>query len=80
MRSTARTHPRLTKQRAGETAKKAVEIAALLQADLDEKVPGYSPDEAITHCGKRKCTAGKLWKRAEDYRKDELVSVRLGGS
>ena len=55
----------------------AVEIATVLQADLREKVPGYAPDKEVTHCGKKKCTAGKLWKRAEDYRKDELVSVRF---
>ncbi|EJK72272.1 hypothetical protein THAOC_06208 [Thalassiosira oceanica] len=56
-------------------APQAVEVAALLQARLDGDVPDYTPDVSVTHCGKRKCTAGKLWKRAEDYRKDELVSL-----
>jgi len=53
-------------------APQAVEVATLLQARLDGDVPDYTPDVSVTHCGKRKCTAGKLWKRAEDYRKDEL--------
>jgi tetratricopeptide (TPR) repeat protein len=44
--------------------------------DLTDKIPSdYVVPEDITHCGdtKRKvCSAGKLWKRAEELRKDDM--------
>ena len=44
--------------------------------DLAAKIPeDYIIPEDITHCGdskRRPCSAGKLWKRAEELRKDDM--------
>jgi len=32
----------------------------------------YEPPKELTHCGKRQCSAGKLWKRAEEMRKADM--------
>lgn len=32
----------------------------------------YTPPKELTHCGKRLCSAGKLWKRAEEMRKEDM--------
>ena len=46
-----------------------LDIARELQQALPED---YVPSSDITHCGKKKCSAGKLWKRAEEMRKDDM--------
>jgi len=35
----------------------------------------YTPPQELSHCGKRQCSAGKLWKRAEEMRKALLVDT-----
>ena len=47
-------------------------VARELQSSLPED---YTPPEDISHCGDKKrrpCSAGKLWKRAEELRKDDM--------
>jgi tetratricopeptide (TPR) repeat protein len=46
-----------------------LDIMARLTADLP---PTYTPPAELTHCGKKACTAGKLYKRAEESRKAEM--------
>lgn len=45
-----------------------LDIARALQRALGD----YTSPKDITHCGKKKCSAGKLWKRAEDMRKLDM--------
>ena len=51
-----------------------LDIARQLQTALND----YTPPQDITHCGgdsnkkARVCSAGKLWKRAEDMRKEDM--------
>ena len=42
--------------------------------ELDGNLPeGYEPDEELVpKCGKRACSAGKLWKRADGLRKADI--------
>jgi len=49
---------------------KVLEVAKELQDALEAK--NYTPPQELTHCGKRRCSAGKLWKRAEEMRKDDM--------
>ena len=51
-----------------------LDIARELQSSLPEN---YAPPNDITHCGedgkkRRTCSAGKLWKRAEEMRKADM--------
>ena len=52
------------------TQQKVLEVAKELQNEL--KVQNYTPPQELTHCGKRQCSAGKLWKRAEEMRKADM--------
>lgn len=61
-----------------------LDIARELQQSLTSSPSGqdYTPSIDITHCGgesgnkkSRPCSAGKLWKRAEDMRKAELYDA-----
>jgi hypothetical protein len=55
---------------------KVLEVAQKLQdAYLTGKEDGYTPPKELTHCGKRVCSAGKLWKRAEEMRKADMHDV-----
>ena len=47
-----------------------MEVATKLQELLEAK--NYEPPKELTHCGKRPCSAGKLWKRAEEMRKADM--------
>jgi len=55
-----------------------LDVARDLQESLLASAGGYVPPEDVTHCGgdakkkSRPCSAGKLWKRAEDFRKDDM--------
>ena len=40
--------------------------------DNDNNNNYYTPPRDITHCGKRPCSAGKLWKRAQELRKADM--------
>jgi len=53
-----------------DTQQKVLEVAKELQDEL--KVQNYTPPQELTHCGKRQCSAGKLWKRAEEMRKADM--------
>lgn len=51
-----------------------LDVARELQGALPE---GYAPPKDVTHCGedskkRRPCSAGKLWKRAEEMRKEDM--------
>lgn len=61
-----------------------LDIARELQQSLTSSSSGqdYTPSTDVTHCGgesdnkkSRPCSAGKLWKRAEDMRKAELYDA-----
>mmetsp|Transcript_79688 Transcript_79688/g.161443 ORF Transcript_79688/g.161443 Transcript_79688/m.161443 type:complete len:651 (-) Transcript_79688:223-2175(-) len=45
-------------------------VARLLQKQLE--TTDYEPPKELTHCGKRQCSAGKLWKRAAELRKADM--------
>jgi len=45
-------------------------VAKQLLEELTSK--NYTPPRELTHCGKRSCSAGKLWKRAEEMRKADM--------
>ncbi|KAL3771298.1 hypothetical protein ACHAW5_004507 [Stephanodiscus triporus] len=52
-------------------------VARRLQKSLAEGRADYAPPTTVTHCGggggkSRPCSAGKLWKRAEEFRKDDM--------
>lgn len=55
-----------------------LDVARELQTSLSNSGTEYTPPNDITHCGgdsnkkSRPCSAGKLWKRAEDFRKDDM--------
>ena len=55
-----------------------LDVARELQRSMAEKSAGYSPPTSVTHCGgdskkkSRPCSAGKLWKRAEEFRRDDM--------
>eukprot|EP00537_Pseudo-nitzschia_pungens_P005953 CAMPEP_0172360826 /NCGR_PEP_ID=MMETSP1060-20121228/4780_1 /TAXON_ID=37318 /ORGANISM="Pseudo-nitzschia pungens, Strain cf. cingulata" /LENGTH=652 /DNA_ID=CAMNT_0013082915 /DNA_START=36 /DNA_END=1994 /DNA_ORIENTATION=+ len=53
-----------------ETQKAVMQVARKLQEVLDSQ--NYHPPKELTHCGKRQCSAGKLWKRAEEMRKADM--------
>lgn len=53
-----------------ETQQTVLEVAKKLQAALVAE--NYTPPKELTHCGKRLCSAGKLWKRAEEMRKADM--------
>jgi len=53
-----------------ETIDTVLTVAQNLQTVLEEK--NYVPPKELTHCGKRQCSAGKLWKRAEEMRKADM--------
>lgn len=48
-----------------------LDTAKQLQSKLSEN-DAYTIPKDITHCGKRPCSAGKLWKRAEEMRKADM--------
>lgn len=56
----------------GMPISKVIEIHAILQKKIDEEHNEYQPSKEITHCGSKKCSAGKLWKRAESFRKEDM--------
>ncbi len=45
-------------------------VAQQLQDLLESK--NYEAPKEVTHCGKRACSAGKLWKRAEEMQKADM--------
>jgi hypothetical protein len=53
-------------------------VARDLQRSMAESNAEYVPPTSVTHCGggsnkkSRPCSAGKLWKRAEEFRKDDM--------
>merc|ERR1711903_197898 len=47
-----------------------MEVAQKLQEALEAE--NYQAPKELTHCGKRQCSAGKLWKRAEEMRKADM--------
>merc|ERR1719491_2377398 len=49
-----------------------LEVAHMMQSKLTDEHSEYVPPRDITHCGKKKCSAGKLWKRAESFRKEDM--------
>jgi len=56
-----------------------VDVARQLQSELDSSADNkYTPPSDLTHCGAsgnkkaRLCSAGKLWKRAEEMRKADM--------
>ncbi|VEU36728.1 unnamed protein product [Pseudo-nitzschia multistriata] len=53
-----------------ETQESVLKVAQELQGVLDKG--SYEPPKELTHCGKRQCSAGKLWKRAEEMRKADM--------
>jgi len=53
-----------------ETQDVVMKVAHQLQELLEEQK--YEPPKELTHCGKRPCSAGKLWKRAEEMRKADM--------
>ncbi|GMH63681.1 hypothetical protein TL16_g03779 [Triparma laevis f. inornata] len=46
-----------------------IDVAKKLQSNLPES---YAAPESLTKCGKKTCSAGKLWKRAEEMRKADM--------
>jgi len=53
-----------------ETQESVMKVAQAMQEVLEEQ--NYEPPKELTHCGKRQCSAGKLWKRAEEMRKADM--------
>jgi len=53
-----------------ETQEAVMEVAKKLQRVLEAQ--NYEAPKELTHCGKRPCSAGKLWKRAEEMRKADM--------
>jgi len=53
-----------------QTLDTVLRVAHNVQNVLKEQ--NYEPPKEITHCGKRQCSAGKLWKRAEEMRKEDM--------
>ncbi|KAL7536922.1 hypothetical protein ACHAXR_007471 [Thalassiosira sp. AJA248-18] len=53
-----------------------LDIARELNSSLPDD---YTPPKDVTHCGddkkRRACSAGKLWKRAEEMRKDDMYDA-----
>mmetsp|Transcript_2529 Transcript_2529/g.5377 ORF Transcript_2529/g.5377 Transcript_2529/m.5377 type:complete len:722 (-) Transcript_2529:60-2225(-) len=54
-----------------------LQVARDLRQSLATSAEEYTPPQDVTHCGgdkakKKKCSAGKLWKRAEDLRKADI--------
>jgi len=56
---------------------KVLDVAHQLQEKLSDEA--YTPPRELTHCTsnnkQRVCSAGKLWKRAEEMRKDDMHDV-----
>lgn len=52
------------------TTETVMDVAKQLQDALVAK--NYNPPTELTKCGKRPCSAGKLWKRAEEMRKADM--------
>ncbi|CAB9502707.1 DnaJ protein P58IPK homolog [Seminavis robusta] len=50
-------------------SEKVLEVAQKLQEELSRSAPDYKPPDELIKCGKRVCSAGKLWKRAEEWKK-----------
>ncbi|GMH96044.1 hypothetical protein TrST_g917 [Triparma strigata] len=46
-----------------------LDVAKKLQVELPET---YSTPESLTKCGKKTCSAGKLWKRSDEMRKADM--------
>jgi len=53
-----------------QTQETVMMVARKLQEVMEVK--NYVPPKEVTHCGKRQCSAGKLWKRAEEMRKADM--------
>ena len=49
-----------------------LQVANELQDVMEAESNTYEPPKELTHCGKRPCSAGKLWKRAEEMRKADI--------
>lgn len=51
------------------------------KALIEQGPDNYSPPTSVTHCGgdgkkkSRPCSAGNLWKRAEEFRKDDMYDA-----
>jgi len=54
------------------TQEKVMNLARQLQEALEAETNTYEPPKELTYCGKRLCSAGKLWKRAEEMRKADM--------
>jgi tetratricopeptide (TPR) repeat protein len=54
------------------TQEKVMNLARQLQEVLEAETNTYEPPKELTYCGKRLCSAGKLWKRAEEMRKADM--------
>lgn len=53
---------------AEETAVTDTQIVLDVAQSLRDALGDYNPPTELTKCGKRSCSAGKLWKRAEEMR------------
>eukprot|EP00584_Thalassiosira_punctigera_P022708 CAMPEP_0172573142 /NCGR_PEP_ID=MMETSP1067-20121228/136037_1 /TAXON_ID=265564 ORGANISM="Thalassiosira punctigera, Strain Tpunct2005C2" /NCGR_SAMPLE_ID=MMETSP1067 /ASSEMBLY_ACC=CAM_ASM_000444 /LENGTH=679 /DNA_ID=CAMNT_0013365739 /DNA_START=346 /DNA_END=2385 /DNA_ORIENTATION=+ len=53
-----------------------LDVARKLVKSIEERAPDYAPPKDVTHCSsgekQRPCSAGKLWKRAEEMRKEDM--------
>ncbi len=54
----------------GEPQEVVMQVAHQLQDLLEAK--SYETPKELTHCGKRPCSAGKLWKRAQEMQKADM--------
>ena len=54
----------------GESQEIVMQVAHQLQDLLEAK--DYETPKELTHCGKRPCSAGKLWKRAQEMQKADM--------
>ena len=53
-----------------QMSKAVLDVAQQLHDKLSAE--DYKPPKDISHCGKKPCSAGKLWKRAEEMRKADM--------
>jgi hypothetical protein len=55
-----------------------LDVARQLQTKLID-ASNYTPPAELTNCGKRPCSAGKLWKRADELRKADMHDAAGAG-
>ena len=55
-----------------EEVDQIMQVARTLQEELTAEGAEYTAPVELTHCGKRACSAGKLWKRAEEMKKADM--------